>query len=291
MSFVMLPPEINSGRMYGGPGSGSLAESAGAWERLAERLHTAAADCEAVTSKLGADPGPHIGWLRAVAAHAERTAVHAAAAVRAWDTAMAAVVAPPVIEANRARRTALAATNVLGQASSAIAECDADYERMWARDAEAMYAYAGASADAATLTPFTSPPIAPGRIERCASRTWAVQSAPDVVSTGRRVMSTIPDALRAFSRSPLTALEASLAPVTGPLSRLSSLSAPSGIAISQLNSLNKAAALRCLLPSRKGAGVTISAGFGRARSIGTLSVPHGWSAAATSVPFRPGTVA
>lgn len=111
----------------------------------------------------------------------------------------------------------------LGQAGSAIAACDADYEQMWARDAET--------------------------------------------------------------------LEASLAPVTGPLSRLSSLSAPSGIAISQLNSLNKAAALRCLLPSRKDAGVTISAGFGRARSIGTLSVPHGWSAAATSVPFRPGTVA
>ena len=113
---------------------------------------------------------------------------------------------------------------------------------MWARDADAMYAYAGASADAAAVTPFTSPPGDRGG----AARSWALTSAPDVVSAGHQVMSTIPEALQALSVSPLTTFDASLSSVTAPLSKLSSLSAPSDFAIKHLNCLNKQAALRSL---------------------------------------------
>lgn len=64
---------------------------------------------------------------------------------------------PPVIEANRAQLMALIATNVLGQNAPAIAATEAQYAEMWSQDAMAMYGYAGASAAATQLTPFTEP--------------------------------------------------------------------------------------------------------------------------------------
>ena len=54
MNFATLPPEINSGRMHRGPGPGSMTEAATAWEQLATRLYTAAADYRAVTSRVAA---------------------------------------------------------------------------------------------------------------------------------------------------------------------------------------------------------------------------------------------
>ena len=37
MDFAMLPPEVNSGRMYAGPGSGPMLAAAAAWDGLADR--------------------------------------------------------------------------------------------------------------------------------------------------------------------------------------------------------------------------------------------------------------
>ena len=42
MDFAALPPEINSARMYVGPGSGPLLAAAAAWDGLAAALHSAA---------------------------------------------------------------------------------------------------------------------------------------------------------------------------------------------------------------------------------------------------------
>ena len=64
---------------------------------------------------------------------------------------------PPVIAANRSLLMALIATNVLGQNTPAIAATETQYAEMWAQDAAAMYGYAGSSASATTLTPFTPP--------------------------------------------------------------------------------------------------------------------------------------
>lgn len=296
MNFATLPPEINSGRMYEGPGSGSTTEAATAWERLAARLYTTAADYHAVTARLAAMPetaAPYIDWLTATAACAEQAATRAAASASAHETALAAIVPPPEIDANRAQRRSLAIGNCLGQTSAAIADADAHYEQMWARNADAMHAYAGASADASTMTPFTLPPADAVSAYPGAATTWAVKSAPMVVSAGRQVMTTIPEALRALSLSPRATFDTPLRPATPSLSKLSSLSAPSGAAISRLNSLNKAAALRWLLPDQGGArGPTIIAGFGRATSSGELSVPPSWATAATTpTPVYRGTVA
>ncbi|HWS94779.1 MAG TPA: PPE family protein [Mycobacterium sp.] len=308
MNFATLPPEINSGRMYAGPGPGSMTAAVAAWERLAIRLSTAAADYRAVTSKLAGWGGPastamtdaaapYIDWLDATATQAERAATAAAAAASAHETVLAAMVPPSAINTNRVQRKSLAKANCLGQTSPAIADAEAEYEQMWARDADTMYAYAGASADASTMTPFTSPPTPAvpdnqGAAVIQASGTWTLKSAPEVISAGHQVMSTIPKTLQELSLSPPTTFDKSLLPVTASLSRLSSLSVPLDAAIKHLNSLNKAAALRWLLPNQGGArGAVITAAVGRGASIATLSVPQAWATAATPIPVCRGTVA
>ena len=40
MDFAMLPPEVNSGRMYAGPGSGPMLAAATAWDGLAAELQS-----------------------------------------------------------------------------------------------------------------------------------------------------------------------------------------------------------------------------------------------------------
>jgi len=213
MDFATLPPEINSGRMYCGPGAESMRDAAAGWDNLATRLSEVAADYRAVTSQLAESHGPactvmastaipYIGWLSAIATLAAQTAIHANAAASAYDSALAATVPPRLIEANRELQRFLAATNCLGQTSQAIADAEADYERMWAADAEAMYAYAHASVDVCMLTPFGPPPGNDGRVPT--KSPWALIAAPEVVSTGHQVMSAIPEALDTLS-SPLSA--------------------------------------------------------------------------------------
>ena len=140
MNFATLPPEITSGRMYEGHGSATMVEAAAAWERLAIRLSTAAADYRAVTCKLAKrsdDPAlsaitSYVDWLNTVAAQAEHAAAHAEAAATAYGTARAAMVPPPAIHHNRARHMSLARTNWLGHSGAAIADTEA-LGRAWLR--------------------------------------------------------------------------------------------------------------------------------------------------------------
>jgi PPE-repeat protein len=304
MNFAMLPPEINSGRMYSGPGSGPMIEAATTWDATAARLYDTATDYKSVTSKLADGwqgpaamamtraAAPYAGWLNALAAQAEQTAAQAKTAASAYESALAAMVPPPVIEANRALRTSLATANCLGQSSPDIADAEADYEQMWAQDADAMCTYATVSADASTVTPFTSPPpTTAGSADQGAGVTgalgaWALTAAPDIMSAGYQVMSTIPRALKTLSSSPLTTLDAPLSSVTASLSKLSSLSAPSDFAIRHLNSLNKmaalnkAATLQSLIPKLGRPSAASTTGPGRGVSIGALSVPQAWATAA-----------
>ncbi|MGV0048759.1 PPE family protein [Mycobacterium colombiense] len=169
--FGALPPEINSGRMYAGPGSGPMLAAATAWDELAAELSTGAAAYRSViselTSALWAGPAsaamvsavaPYVSWLATVANSSEQTANQARGAAAAFDTAYAMTVPPPEIAANRALLMTLTATNFFGQNTPAIAATEAQYMQMWAQDAVAMYGYAGSSAIARQLTPFTSPP-------------------------------------------------------------------------------------------------------------------------------------
>ena len=42
LDFAMLPPEVNSARMYSGEGSGPMLTAASAWNALAAELHSTA---------------------------------------------------------------------------------------------------------------------------------------------------------------------------------------------------------------------------------------------------------
>jgi hypothetical protein len=208
-----------------------------------------------------------------------------------------------VIDTNRAMLVSLATTNCLGQTSTTIADTEAEYERMWANDADAMYAYARASADASALTPFGTPPpptdpVGLARQGPGASRpSWALESAPDVVSSGQEVMAAIPKALQGLLSSPQTSLDDYLSSVTSSLSQMSSLSERPDSAISKLNWLNRAAVLHktamlMFSPPNQGgvSGATFAAGLGRGGSIGTLSVPQRWVSETTTgaVTVEPG---
>jgi PPE-repeat protein len=171
LDFGVLPPEINSGRMYAGPGSGSMLTAATAWDELEAELATAATGYGSVISELAnaswvgpssasmvAAVAPYVTWLASAASLAEETAIQARAAAAAFDAAFAMTVPPGVIAFNRALLMALVATNFFGQNSPAIAATEAQYMEMWAQDAAAMYGYATSSETASDLNPFTSPP-------------------------------------------------------------------------------------------------------------------------------------
>ena len=171
LDYGALPPEINSGRMYSGPGSGPLMAAASAWDSVAAELDTAATGYNSVIAELTGSPwlgpasrammsavAPYMSWISAAAAQAEEAASQARAAAAAFETAFTLTVPPPVIAANRVLLATLVATNFFGQNTPAIAATEAQYMEMWAQDAAAMYGYAGSSAMATELTQFIDPP-------------------------------------------------------------------------------------------------------------------------------------
>ncbi len=138
MDFAALPPEVNSGRMYAGPGAGPMLAAAAAWDGLAADLHSTAASYSSVISGLTGGPwigptstsmaaaaAPYVTWMSATATQAEQTASQARAAASAYEAAFGMTVPPPVIAANRAQLAALIATNILGQNTPAIMATEA----------------------------------------------------------------------------------------------------------------------------------------------------------------------
>ena len=170
VDFGALSPEINSARMYTGPGSASLQAAASAWNGLAAELSSAATGYEKVITQLASDEWmgpasasmasaaqPYVSWMSTTAAQAEQAATQARSAAAAYEQAFAATVPPPLVAANRAETAAAVQANVFGQYTPLIAQLESQYGEMWAQDSAAMYAYAGQSAAAAQVTPFASP--------------------------------------------------------------------------------------------------------------------------------------
>ncbi|WP_375483751.1 PPE domain-containing protein [uncultured Mycobacterium sp.] len=250
MDFAILPPEVNSGRMYAGPGSGPMVAAAEAWDGLAAELHSAANAYQSVISGLTTGPwlgpssasmataaGSYAAWLSVTAVQAEETAIQAKAAAAAYEEALASTVPPPVIAVNRAQLMALVATNLLGQNAPAIAATEAQYTEMWAQDAAAMYGYAGSSASATALKPFMPPPSStnPGGATTQAAAVGratgtAAGSAQSTVSSAQQAFSAVPSALQSLATAPAAA-----AAPPDPLNTLANLisvfvNLPSGLA-------------------------------------------------------------
>jgi PPE-repeat protein len=197
LDFGALPPEINSGRIYSGPGSAPLLAAASAWDALASELQTTAASYASTITELtssgwqgpssvaAADAAaPYTAWLSSTAEQAEQTASQAQAAAGAYEAAFAASVPPAVIAANRATLALLVATNLLGQNTPAIAANEATYAEFWAQDAVAMYGYAGSSAAASQLSSFSTPPATTNDSGQATQSAATANSAADSTTSG-----------------------------------------------------------------------------------------------------------
>lgn len=212
MDFGALPPEVNSGRMYTGPGSGPMTAAATAWDALATGLEAAAVACASAISGLVdqawsgsasvamvAAFTPYVAWLQTTAEHAEQTAAQARAAVAAYETARALTVPPSVVAANRALWASLVATNFFGQNTAAIAAADAHYAEMWAQDATAMHGYASHSAAATALPTFTWPPATTNPTGLSAQAGAVAQAAADAAADAHflsQLTAAVPTALQ-----------------------------------------------------------------------------------------------
>jgi PPE-repeat protein len=198
---------------------------------------------------------------------------------------------------------------------------------MWAQDAAAMYGYAGASASATTLTPFTPAPQTTdprGSVGQAATVAQAggtaAGNAQSTVSSAQPALSAVPNTLSSLaaagdppSLTPLNTLSNLLsvfldAPANalsvGVDTPFSIFSYPPDVA-SYLVGLHtddavSAGAGIAPWPEVGAVGPTpsplttnlvspMSAGLGEANTVGTLSVPPGWAAAAPEI--RPLAVA
>ena len=209
LDFGALPPEINSGRMYVGAGSGPMLAAAAAWDSLAADLQSAASSYGSTVGGLvagawtgpssmtmAAAASPFVTWVSSAAAQAEEAAAQAKLAAGAYETAFAATVPPPIIAANRALLAVLVATNFLGQNTPAIAATEAHYLEMWAQDAAAMYAYAGSSSTASRLTAFTEPPQTTNTsgtaLQSAAAAQASTQSGSNAASALSNLINSVP---------------------------------------------------------------------------------------------------
>jgi len=333
MDFAVLPPEVNSGRMYVGPGSGPMMAAAGAWDSLAAELYYTAASYQSAVSGLISGPwlgpssvsmaaaaAPYVAWISATAAQAEEAGAQAKAAAAAYQVAFAMTVPPPVIAANRTLLVALIATNFLGQNTPAIAATEAHYAEMWAQDVAAMSVYAGTSAAAtSTLTPFTSPPPtsnAAGLAGQLSAGAHAAATA--ATSNGlqpsfalRQLISEVPAVLQSLasptsSTSRLASLANTLSILNLPpmLTQMGTSPLPyftSVVGGRHMGEILEGLARLPLVLGKGGIGAIprgglgpgglasllerppVSAGVGQASSIGGMSVPTNWAAAAPAV--------
>src|SRR6202167_1856954 len=221
--YAVLPPEINSGRMYAGAGSGPLLAAPAAWDGLASELSLAATSYQSTVSELTgaawlgpssasmiAAAAPYVAWMNTTAPAAEQTASQLASAVAAYEAAFMATVPPPVIAANRALLVSLVATNIVGQNTPAIAATEAQYAEMWAQDAGAMYGYAGASAAATTVTPFNPPPPTTNPAGTGTQAAAVTQAPAPPAGAAQNMLSQVPNALQSLasaqSPNPSTAI-------------------------------------------------------------------------------------
>lgn len=217
MYFGALPPEINSGLMYMGVGSGPMLSAAIAWERFAAELHTIEASYRSMIESLAIGPwtGPSssmmetaaalfAAWISATAERAEEAATQVKIAAAEFETTFAKIVPPSAIATNRSLLMTLIATNAFGQNTPAIETAQAQYAEMWAQDAEAMYVYAASSAKATQLAPFTEPPQITnpaGTASQSAAVAQAVGGsvASDVQTQLSQLINSVPHALQALA--------------------------------------------------------------------------------------------
>jgi PPE-repeat protein len=295
--------------------SAELNSNAASYQAVIDQL--AGSEWQGPSSQaMAASAQPYIAWLDTTSAQLQEAATQASASAAAYDTAFAASIPPPVISANRAALAALVATNILGQNTPAIAANEALYGEFWAQDAAAMYGYAGASSAASsTLTPLTppTPNTNPGGQGQQATAVGNVvgsngsaaalnnslgglqNAASAAASPAADTPTSILSALNGLFGTPIminsatnigvtlawnTQMMAATLPMLGHMLSM----APYGVTISDPAPLGAGLGFGTTLAGASssvgGLGGATLAGMGSASSVGGMSVPAGWSAAA-----------
>lgn len=287
MDFAVLPPEINSARMFSGAGSGPLFMAAAAWGGLAAELQASASSFDLVIEGLVAGPWsgpasatmsaaavPYVGWLSAAAGEAELAANQARAAATMFETASAATVHPAAVAANRASLLSLLATNFLGQNTPAIAATEFEYVEMWAQDVAAMVGYqSGATSVAATLAPFGLPPM---NMTDLLSQVGAVVSG--LASEVQTLSALAPvSTLMSASQAALTPASMAMSPMMSLMSNAMRGGPPVASASEPMEAATKFVGAAAPKMTPLGGGLPVSAGAGQARMVGAMSVPPTWA--------------
>ncbi|SOJ56127.1 putative PPE family protein PPE38 [Mycobacterium simulans] len=310
LDFAVLPPEINSARIFSGAGSSPLFTAAAAWEGLGADLQSSVSAIQSLLTDLTGGPwtgpasmamaaaaAPYVSWLSAAAAQAELSAGQARAAATAFETALAATVHPAAVDANRVSLLALIATNFLGQNTPAIAATEFDYVEMWAQDVGAMVAYyTGATSVASTLTPFSTPPVNLAGLAsqvgaQVAGAATAASAAVSPVLQG--AAAGVPGAVTAVQsaaaavpmESVMSVAQIGMYPASmmlGPLMQLgqSANASTAGLASAGMAAADLPKFAGDVAPAMKGlgggAGMGAAADLGKARLVGAMSVPPTW---------------
>lgn len=315
LDFGATPPEINSGRMYLGPGSAPMQAAAAAWDALATELSITAIGCGSIVSELigngwrgptsvimSTAVSPYLAWLNTTATQTAETAAQARAAAAAYEIAFTMTVPPVVIAANRSLLLTLVATNFFGQNTAAIAATEAHYGEMWVQDAIAMYLYAESSTAASKLPQFTQPaqtadPTGPAGHSGIATdaATAAVQhgAASPLQVAAPGAVQQLGDQLASAVSSPLVQLIEHVPNVTNSvLSSANAVTSGRGIYIINMRLAAQEAAEPSASPALGGRLVAadasrpsarISVGVGSAGLVGKLSTPPSWAVAAPEI--------
>ena len=129
-----------------------------------------------------------------------------------------ATVHPAAVTANRTTLATLVATNFFGINAPAIAATEFQYVEMWAQDVAAMLGYhLGATSVAATLTPFSAPPLSLAGLTG-----WVSQVGAKVVAEASSLGALATKALSSVGPALMTEVAAVVANPAAALSALQS---------------------------------------------------------------------
>jgi PPE-repeat protein len=200
------------------------------------------------------------------------------------------------------------ATNIVGQNNAAIAATEAQYGEMWAQDALAMDTYAGSSAAATKLTPFTAAPtttdpagsaLESAAVAQAAATTgspllqWLADLSTDYTSTLNGLLNSL---FGSEGASTFTALYSAVKVPLGFTTQVNDIGLLTNFPVSQFLKFSPAPGFG--LPPKEGLGGgllgpwygrgwltgSVSASMGESGTlVGKLSVPPTWATATPTI--------
>lgn len=307
MSWAASPPEVISGAIYAGAGAGPLLAAAAALNSLATELGTTATgwtnELAMLTGSAGwtgtgasaatASAHTYISWLTTTQAEVEQAAAQATASAAAFETAYMSVASPAVITANRTAYAAALAAMPFSAAT--VATLEAQYDAMWAQDVAAMGVYQSTSLADSAVPALVGPDGSVNAISAAApaataAATPAATSASSLFSSVDGFLGT-PAVENTINGAVNTSAWFVMNAIPTAISLGHTLGSVPAIAVSDVVPADGAGITEGLMVgSFSGggmggmgglAGAASSASVGEATMVGKLSVPPGWSAAAT----------